>query len=295
MVISNELAGILNNMNPAAQNAQIGTRLQEALNGEFPSGAISSDELASGAVTADKLASNAVTGAKVAANAITMSKLASGILVGVATEDALTTSREENIAGLASAIALANTLKTHLNAHGADGTDHTTHIDDTNFPVTAPDATNISTLLTLVGSMLIKYAAHEADAALVSGWAFHKAQEAISHALASAVAPTTLQQAITRLNDLQTKYNSHDADASAHGIGSQHQDASPAAAYGTAILIMVAGVLAGDQIVWGIINKGTGNVNGVSAVPGSGIITFTFSADPQNDAVINYAVFRANP
>lgn len=295
MIISNELATVLNNMNPSAQNAQIGTRLQEALNGEFPSGSITESELATGAVTADKLDSNAVTGSKVAANAIAMSKLASGMLIAVATEDALTTCRETNINGLSSAMALANSLKGTLNAHGADGTDHTTHIDETNFPVSTGNATNLSTLLTLVEDLLIAYDAHDSDSELVSGWAFHPAQEALDHSLASVVAPTTLQEAITRLNDLKTKYNSHDADASTHAIGSQHQDSTASASYGVAILVTVSGVLSGDQIVWGIINKGTGNVNGVSSVPGSGEITFTFSADPQNDAVINYAVFRSNP
>jgi len=41
-----------------------------------------------------------------------------------------------------------------------------------------------------------------------------------------------------------------------------------------------ANTLAGDIVVWSILDSGTGSVTGVSAVAGAGSITFTFSADP---------------
>ena len=53
------------------------------------------------------------------------------------------------------------------------------------------------------------------------------------------------------------------------------------------------GVLPGDSVSWSILDSGTGTVTGVSAVAGTAGITFTFSADPQNDAIISYSVFRA--
>jgi hypothetical protein len=91
---------------------------------------------------------------------------------------------------------------------------------------------------------------------------------------------------------LKAKYNAHDADGTSHAVASSHQVVTTDAAYGAVIEFAVAGVQAGDNVVLGIINAGTGAVTGVSATAGTGKITATFSADPQNDAIINYAVFR---
>lgn len=309
--ISDDLALALNNMSPAAQNAQIGTRLQEALAGELPSGSISTAELAdssvtsakigageveesdinAGAVTADKIASGAVSTAKLAANAVTLAKIAAGTIVGVATEDAKTTSREENIAGLSSALALANALKATINTHYADqGGGGEEHIAaDT--AIASDDATTIATLVTLVNEMKDSYVAHDDDAILAAAWVYHQAQ-GTERALASEVDVTNLQTSITMLNDLKAKLNLHMADAVAHTAGDTTAEATADAAYGTAILVSVSGVVATDDVVWGILDSGTGTVTGVSAAAGTGAITFTFSADPQNDAIINYAVFR---
>ena len=49
-------------------------------------------------------------------------------------------------------------------------------------------------------------------------------------------------------------------------------------------------VKVGDQVSWAVLNDGTGNVTGVSAVAADGGVTFTFSADPQDDAIISYIV-----
>ena len=264
----------LNNLGPEAKGMSLGTRLQEALSGDVPAGAIS---------TAD-----------VAANAITMAKLVAGMITGIATEDAKTTSREENVAGLASAIALANSLKTVMNAHAADG-GGALHVaaDATNFPVATANATNLATLLTLSGALLTAYDVHDDDSELGAAWLYHDAQEAGDQSPTSAVTPTTLVEAVTRLNDLKAKYNGHDADGTTHTSGSSaNQEGTADAAYGAAILVTVANVATGDDVVWGILNDGTGSVTGVSAVAGTGVVTFTFSGDPQNDAIINYAVTR---
>jgi hypothetical protein len=43
-------------------------------------------------------------------------------------------------------------------------------------------------------------------------------------------------------------------------------------------------------VSWAILNDGTGNVTGVSAAAADGSVVFTFSADPQDDAIISYIV-----
>ncbi len=323
-IISDDLALAINNMSPAAQNAQIGTRLQEALAGEMPDGSVSTAELANLsvtegkiaalavaeakiaagavveaklgalAVTSGKIANLAVTTGKVAANAITLAKIETGKMLGIASDDAKTTSREENIDGLASAIVLANSLQTVNNAHAADGTEHGTSADATNYPDTTTVASDLATLLALAGTLLTAYAAHNADAILGGAWVFHNAQQA-GNILASDVTPTTLEEAVTRLNDLKAQYNTHEGSAASHTAGSAHTEATADAAYGVAILVVEADVLPGDLIVWGILDSGTGTVVGVSGAAGTGVITFTFNADPQNDAVLTYGVFRAAP
>ena len=72
------------------------------------------------------------------------------------------------------------------------------------------------------------------------------------------------------------------------------QVAAADAAYGAAILATVAAAAVGDLSHWAILDAGTGSVTGVSAVAGAGTVTFTFSGDPQNDAVISYLVARAS-
>jgi len=65
------------------------------------------------------------------------------------------TSREENVAGLASACALANDLWTQLNAHYADVADHTT-APDTDHVIVGPGAISLAALLTLTAEMLTR-------------------------------------------------------------------------------------------------------------------------------------------
>lgn len=212
----------------------------------------------------------------------------------IAVDDAKTTSREENVNALATGIALANSMKTVLNAHAADAAEHVTSADAVNFPVATADATDLPSLLALSGDLLTAYDLHDADAELAAAWVFHEGQETGDHSLTSAVTPTTLQEALTRLNDLKAKYNAHDADATAHDVGTQHQESTADVSYGAAIFVSSADVLSGDNVIWSVLDSGTGTVVGVSAVAGAAGITFTFDADPQNDAVIAYAVFRGS-
>lgn len=219
--------------------------------------------------------------------------LNTGVLYGIACEDAKTTSVEENVAGLSSSITLANELKADMNSHAADTSDHTAAADDVNYPVSEADASDLTSLIALVSAELTAYDAHDADAEAATP-TYHAAQEAADASLASAVAPTTLAECITRLNDLKAKFNTHDADSTAHGVGSQYQIASADAANGAAILASVSGVASGDLVSWAILDDGSNSVTGVSAVAATDGITFTFSGDPGSDAIVSYVVMRNN-
>jgi hypothetical protein len=201
------------------------------------------------------------------------------------------TSREENIDGLASALLLADALKATINAHYADAADHTTAIDNVNTLVN-PDPYDIPSLIALVSEMITSYVAHDDDAELGAAWAYHAAQEAADASLTSVVAPTDLQECITKLNDIKDNFNDHDADGTAHGVGGSHQEVTLDAAYGAIIRVDAPLALPGDGVGWSILDSGTGVVTGVWATAGPEFIDFEFSADPQNDAIISYLVVR---
>jgi len=119
---------------------------------------------------------------------------------------------------LASALAVANLIKAAYNLHIVDerGTGTGAHLaaDATN-DVTAADATDEPTLVTLVTELQADYAAHIIDDATA-----HANADA-SNGLASAVAPTTTAECITVLKDLKAKYNAHidNADGISSGVG----------------------------------------------------------------------------
>ena len=201
------------------------------------------------------------------------------------------TSREQNIAGLSSAIALAVALKATINAHYVDAAAHTTHVDDVNTLVaSAPH--DIASLIASVAELITSYVAHDDDAELGAAWAFHAGQEGGNHSLASVVAPVNLQECITRLTDIKAKYNAHDTDAVCHGAGGANQEATGDPGYGDTVRFVVPGAEAGDQVIWSILDSGTGTVTGVLASAGDGYVDFKFSADPQNDCIISYGVAR---
>ena len=210
----------------------------------------------------------------------------------VAASGGYTMTQEENVAGLSSAITLANEIRGDFIAHAANATRHTTGQQATTAIPAA--CTNLATLKTLAAALLTAYAAHNTDMAKAADRAYHTAQ-GIDSALTSADAPTTLAECITRLNDLKAKYNDHEDETTGHADGASvadNQVAATNAAYGDTNRVPVAGVTTGDLVWWSILNGGSGNVTGVSATAGAGYIDFKFSADPQNDTIISYIVVR---
>ena len=210
----------------------------------------------------------------------------------LAMDDAMTTSRDMNVAGLASAITLATVLRIQYSAHVADygGTlqEHESLHAAGQLAATSVVPYNLATLLTLVNDLTAKYTLHNTDAA--SETPTHHQKQGTTRVLAATTAVTTLAGAITRLNDIKAKFNLHDADTDAHITGSKYQIAATDAALGAAIFVPMANVKAGDMVSWAILKAGSGTVTGVSAVASNGGVTFTFSADPQNDAIISYCV-----
>jgi len=207
-------------------------------------------------------------------------------------DDAMTTSRNMNVAGLASAIALATELRTDYSAHVADVTEvtgeHKALHAAGQLAATSVVPYNLTTLLALVNDLTAKYTLHNTDA-IASSPTYHQAQDT-THALAAVTTVTTLSEAITRLNDIKAKFNAHDAEKPAHTTGSKYQIAAADAALGAAIFVPMGNVKAGDMVSWAILKAGSGNVTGVSAIANNGGITFTFSADPKDDAIISYCV-----
>ena len=212
----------------------------------------------------------------------------------LAMDDAMTTSRDMNVAGLASAITLATELRTDYSAHVADVTagevtgEHKALHTAGQLAATSVVPYNLTTLLALVNDLTAKYTQHNTDA-IAESPTYHKVQ-ATTHALAAVTTVATLADAISRLNDIQAKFNLHDADADAHTTGNKYQIAATAAALGAAIFVPMANVKAGDMVSWAILKAGSGTVTGVSAVANNGGVTFTFSADPQDNAIISYCV-----
>lgn len=206
----------------------------------------------------------------------------------------MTTSRDLNVAGLSSAITLATELLTDYAAHVADqgavtGEHKALHTAGQLTSVVAPY--NLTTLLARTNDLQAKYALHDIDAALTTP-TYHIADVGSGNALANATAVTTLSGAIAKLNDIKAKFNSHDADTTGHRTGSLHQIVAADSALGAAIKVIsgMSNVKSGDSVSWAILNDGAGNVTGVSAVANNGGVTFTFSADPQDDAIISYIV-----
>jgi hypothetical protein len=213
-----------------------------------------------------------------------------GNVVAVSGSD--TMDREQNVAGLSSAITLANEVRTDMISHFANATRHVTGQQSTaTLPVAATD---LESLIALVTEETELYVAHNTDAVLGAAWEYHSAQTA-AKALASEVVPTNLQDCVQRLNDIKAKYNGHEAENVGHdGQASVVADqvAAADAAYGAVNNVPITGIEVGDVVFWSILDNGTGNVTGVSAVAAAGYVVFTFSADPQNDCIISYIAAR---
>jgi len=210
----------------------------------------------------------------------------------VAADDSVTMSYEENIAGLSSAITLANEIRGDIINHFGNATRHTTGLQST--AAIEDEADDLASLIALTNSLMTLYAAHNADMVLGSGWAYHSAQGA-AKALSSEVATTTLADSITMLNDIKAKYNDHEDETTGHADQSSvtaDQVAATDADYGDTNRVTVANAATGDIVFWNILDDGTGDVTGTSATAGEGYIDFKFSANPQDDAIVSYLVIR---
>ena len=209
----------------------------------------------------------------------------------LAIEDALTTSRDMNVDGLASAIDLCKDIITKYSDHVADAGDTKEHTALHEAGVLASVAApyDLATLLARVNDITAKYTLHNTDAAAATP-TYHKAQ-GTTRALEATTAVTTLSGAITRLNDIKAKFNLHDADKTAHTTGEKYAVIEDDA-LGSAIKVTAGmqDVRLGDHVSWSILNGGTGKVTGVSAAAVDGGVIFTFSADPQDDTIISYIV-----
>jgi len=121
---------------------------------------------------------------------------------------------------LEGAIDLANDLKAKYNLHRVSGTRH--GANDTVNVISASDAYNFDTLVTLITELLTDINAHLTDAALAAAWVYHRAQENPSQVLSSTTAPTSVDECLTRLDDIKAKFNSHDANNTTHNVGASN-------------------------------------------------------------------------
>lgn len=118
-------------------------------------------------------------------------------------------------------IALANNLKSQFNLHFAS---HGIHAHaDTIDQISTVDAFDLPSLIALTTVLTGCYTAHNADANLASAWAYHIAQQSGTKLLASSTVVQTLADVKIRLDDIKSKYNSHDAGNTAHNTGSTFQ------------------------------------------------------------------------
>jgi hypothetical protein len=128
---------------------------------------------------------------------------------------------------LGAGIALSTGIRMRLVSHVGDGAEHyhgggaTPDTVNLQFPAGLPPvATDLATLITLTAYMLTGYAAHHTDALAAGGGSYHNAQfSGATGTLADASAPTTMDECISRLNDLKAKYNVHDSTAPVHTAG----------------------------------------------------------------------------
>lgn len=175
---------------------------------------------------------------------------------------------------LANLITLANAIRTKVLAHFADVTDHagigtTTHrtADVTSGTSIGAAATDQTTLFSLTGQLLKAYQLHFNDARTANTYHARDIPDAdwlvggsigtvgsppflapvatvAQSTLLSTDAPTTLMEAVTRLNDLRLKYNTHDGVTDSHQVqpGNNQVTAVPisASAYGPLIEIDTA-------------------------------------------------------
>jgi hypothetical protein len=115
-------------------------------------------------------------------------------------------------ASLNQAIAVANEARTDVLGHLADGTIRHQAAQANSIGAAC---TTLATLKTLCGQIAVAFEAHNDDAILASGWAYHNAQ-ITTYALASTTTPSTLQDCFDMLVDIRSKFNDHEPIITGH-------------------------------------------------------------------------------
>jgi hypothetical protein len=128
---------------------------------------------------------------------------------------------------LTNAITLANDLRTKMLSHFARATIHTAADAVAGAALTASAATNLPTLLTLTTQLLASYSLHYKDAIrgkptyhghTMLGEVESPVLFAVDHKLDSSVPPTTLEEAVERLDDLLRRFTGHNYDQDTHVV-----------------------------------------------------------------------------
>lgn len=102
---------------------------------------------------------------------------------------------------------LAHVCTAHNSLKAQIGAGSSFHLDASEKTITAANASDLATSLTLVNQILAVYQFHMADTL---------AHKVTGVALASYAEATTLATAITRANDIKAKYNVHRASTTYH-------------------------------------------------------------------------------
>jgi hypothetical protein len=114
---------------------------------------------------------------------------------------------------LTNAISFANDIKSVLNAHTQNAVLHTSsHIAAL---VTAADAYDFESLVTLVKALITAYDLHDNDSELLVP-VFHFATETANVSLSTTADPMTISEVVLRLNDIKLKYNLHRSQTPTH-------------------------------------------------------------------------------
>lgn len=111
---------------------------------------------------------------------------------------------------LAAAVILANELKSDYNTHRTQATIHS--VNDTANVVTAANATDLATLLTLCADIRTQLNAHYSN----SGGSYHLVADTVNPI--TVAAPTDLRTAVIFLNEAKTSYNAHRTQTGVHPV-----------------------------------------------------------------------------
>lgn len=127
---------------------------------------------------------------------------------------------------LTTLMAMANSIRKKYEDHRVFAGGHPASVDAINI-VTEPDCTDWITMYALINNILTVYTAHNADAELAGGWAFHAGVNTIPHLSQVPPIVNTYTGMIAALNALELVFNAHDNDAASHPVVGTCQVALP--------------------------------------------------------------------